>query len=62
MHGYLDVKTLKNRSDFKNKPKWLLKVMCMNDRMLPFKLVSNEWDKVKCKGCPRKTWFSKVDF
>ena len=35
--------------------------MCMYDKMLPFKLLSNEWDKVKCKGCPRTPWFAQVD-
>ena len=23
--------------------------------------MSNEWDKVKCKGHPRKTWLAQVD-
>ena len=43
------------------KIKWYCKLMCMNDERLPFKLSSNEWDEVKCKGCPRKSWLAQVD-
>ena len=32
----------------------------MNDERLPFKLLANEWDKVKSKGHPRKCWLSHV--
>ena len=36
--------------------------MSMNDERLPLKLLPNEWDKVKCKGHPRRSWFAKVEF
>ena len=51
---------LKKRRDF-CKLNWYHKVMCMNNKRLPFKLLSNEWDKVKCKGHPRKSWLAQVD-
>ena len=35
--------------------------MSMNDKELSFKLLSNEWDKVKCKRSLRKSWLSQVD-
>ena len=35
--------------------------MCMNDERLPLKLLSSEWDKVKCKGRPRKSWIAQVN-
>ena len=34
----------------------------MNDERLPFKLLANEWDKVKSKGRPRKCWLTRVNF
>ena len=34
--------------------------MCMNDKRLPGKLLSNKWENVKCKGRPRKSWFARV--
>ena len=40
--------------------KWYRKVVCANDKRLPFVLSSLEWDKVKCKGCPRKSWLAQV--
>ena len=33
----------------------------MNDERLPFKLLANEWDKVKSKGRPRKCWLAHVN-
>ena len=33
----------------------------MNDERLPFKLLANEWDKVKSKGRPRKSWLTHVN-
>ena len=33
----------------------------MNDKRLPPNLLSNEWDKVKCKGRPRKSWLGQMD-
>ena len=36
-----------------SKPKWNYKTKHMNDERLPFKLLANEWDKVKSKGHPR---------
>ena len=56
----LGLNTLKNRRDFR-KLKWYRKVMSMNDERLPYKLLSNEWDKVKCKGRPKKSWLAQVD-
>ena len=34
----------------------------MIDERLPFKLLPNEWNKVKCKGHPRKSWLALMDF
>ena len=40
----------------------------MNDKKLPFKLISNEWNKVKCKGhleilaCPAGFFKEKIEF
>ena len=25
-------------------------------------LLTNEWDKVKCKVCPRRPWLAQVEF
>ena len=33
----------------------------MKDEKLPFKLLANEWDKVKYKGRPRRSWLSQVE-
>ena len=33
----------------------------MNDKRQPFKFLTNELDKVKCKGQPRKCWLAQVD-
>ena len=42
----LGLETLKYRRDFR-KLKWYCKVKRMNDERLPFKLLSNKWNKVK---------------
>ena len=34
----------------------------MNDEILSLKLLINEWDKVKRKGHPRKSWPTQVKF
>ena len=36
--------------------------MNINDERLQFKLLTNEWGKVKCKGHPRKSWLALVEF
>ena len=36
--------------------------MSMKDERLPFMLLTNEWDKVKCKGHPRRSWLAQVEF
>ena len=33
----------------------------MNDERLLFKLLSNEWNKVKSEGCLGKCWFAQVN-
>ena len=33
----------------------------MKDERLRFKLLANEWDKVKCKGCPRKSRLAHIN-
>ena len=35
--------------------------MCMNDKMLPFKLSSNGWDEEKSKGHLRKSWPAQMN-
>ena len=35
--------------------------MCMNSNRLLIKLLLNQWDNVKHKGCPRKSWVAQVD-
>ena len=35
--------------------------MYINDKRLSFKLLSNEWDKVKSKGHLRKCWLAQVN-
>ena len=54
-------KTLKNRKDY-HKSKWYFKITYMNIKRLSFKVLTNEWDKVKCKGSRRKSWLAQVDF
>ena len=49
----LGLDTLKYRRDFR-KLKWHCKVKCMNDERLPFKLLSNEWNKLKSQELPLK--------
>ena len=56
----LGLKTLKNGKDF-CKLKWCCKGMSMNDKRLPFKLVTNEWYKIKCKGHPRRSCRVQVE-
>ena len=36
--------------------------MSVNNEKVPFKLLTNKWDKVKCKGWPRKSWIAQVEF
>ena len=33
----------------------------MKDERLPLKLLTNEWDKVKCKGRSRRSWLAQVE-
>ena len=47
VHADLGLKALRDR-DFRILQLYS-KVMCMNDKKLPFKLLSNEWNEVKCK-------------
>ena len=56
----LGLEALKYRIDFR-KLKWHYKIKLMNDERLPFKLLANEWDKVKSKGRPRKCWLAHVN-
>ena len=44
VHAELGLETLKYRRDYR-KLKWYRKVKYMNDERLPFKLLSNEWNK-----------------
>ena len=60
LHAELGFKTWNNRRDF-YELKWYCKVMCMNDKRLPFNLLSNQWNKVKCMGHPRISWVAQVD-
>ena len=60
MHAYFGLETLKYRRHF-CKLKWYSKVERMNDERLLFKLLANEWNKVKSKGCPRKCWLAHVN-
>ena len=55
----LGLETLKYRRDF-HKLKWYCKVTRMSDERLPFKLLSNEWNKVKSKGCHQKFWLAHI--
>ena len=48
----LSLETFKYRREF-CKLKWYCKIKHTNDERLPFKLLSNEWNKVKSKGHPR---------
>ena len=47
----LGLETIKYSRDF-HKLKWHLKNKYMNDRTMVFKLLTNEWDKVKSKVAP----------
>ena len=44
------------------KLKWYCKVKHVNHESLPFKLLSNEWDKVKSKGLHQKCQLARVNF
>ena len=57
----LGLKTLRYRRDF-HKLKLYCKGLSMKDERLPFKLLTNEWDKVECKGCPRRSWLAQRGF
>ena len=35
--------------------------MSMKDEILSFKLLANEWDTVKCKSHPRRSWLAEVE-
>ena len=35
--------------------------MSMKDERLPFELLRNEWDKIKCNSHPRRSWFAQVE-
>ena len=56
----LGLKTLRYKRDYR-KLKWYCKVLSVKDETLPFKLLANEWVKVKCKGRPRRSWLAQVD-
>ena len=43
------------------KQKWHNKIEHMNNEMLPFKLLANDWDKSKSEGHPRKCWLAHVN-
>ena len=60
MHAHLGLETLKYRRDFR-KLKRYCKVKHMNDERRAFKLLSNEWNKVKGKGHPKKCWLAHVN-
>ena len=60
VHADLGLQTLKCRRDF-HRLKWYNKIMCMSDKRLPGKLLSNKWNNKKCKGCPRKSWIAQGD-
>ena len=47
----LALESLECRRDF-CRLNWYQKIMCMNEKRLPCKLLSNKWDNVKCKGHP----------
>ena len=36
--------------------------MSMKDERLPFKLLTNECDKIKCKGHPKRFCLAQVEF
>ena len=55
----LALETLRYRKDV-CKWKWDRKVKRMNDQKHPFKVLSDEWNKVKSKGCHWKCWFAHV--
>ena len=62
VYADLGLKTLKNSRDFVQlKDYSKVTCMCMNNTRLMFKLISNEWDKVKCNGCLGKPWLVQVD-
>ena len=61
VHADLGLTTLRYRRDFR-KLKWYSKVMSMKDERLPLKLLTNEWDKVKCIGRPRRSWLAQGEF
>ena len=61
MHVDLGLKTLRSRRDF-YELKWYCKVMSIKDERLPFKSLTNEWDKVKYKCHPRRSSLPQVDF
>ena len=56
----LGLETLKYRRVFR-KLKWYYKIKRMNEERLPLKLITNEWDKVKTKGRPRKCWLAHIN-
>ena len=56
----LGLETLKYRRDLR-KLKQYCKVKRMNDEKLPFKLLSNECNKVNSKGHPPKCWLTHVN-
>ena len=42
------------------KTKQYCKIMCMNDKRLPVKLLANKWISVECRGHPRKSWVAQA--
>ena len=34
----------------------------MKNERVPLKFLANEWDTVKCKGRPRRSWLAQVEF
>ena len=55
----LGLEALKYKRDF-CELKWYYKIKHVNDERLPFKLLANEWGKVKSKGRPKKCWLAHV--
>ena len=55
----LGFETLECRRDF-CKIRWFRQIKRMDSTRLPGKLLEDEWDGIKSRGRPRKSWFSQV--
>ena len=60
VRGDLGLEALKSRRDFR-RLKWYYKVLQQPEVRLPFRLLSTNWESIKCRGRPRRSWATAIE-